>query len=216
MYFRNCNKAEKHFDEQTGPVIEKLKAMVVQFKEAMPIVTALRNDKLEPNHWAEIKTLISKDFETENPEFTLKTLIDMDVNQFAEEIAVISTQATQEHNLRGQVAKIADCWRSTAFNTKLDEKTDVKILSDMDDVFTALDDTLAEINMILGSRFVKPLRALAEGWKKDIIYMSEMVDEWLKCQKTWRYLQNIFKGEDIKRTLPEEAKRFEEVDKFFK
>jgi dynein heavy chain len=86
----------------------------------------------------------------------------------------------------------------------------------LDDVYTALDDTLAEINMILGSRFVKPLREEAEKWKKHIIYMGDMVDEWVMCQKNWRYLSNIFKGPDIKTALPEESKLFESVDKYFK
>jgi len=90
------------------------------------------------------------------------------------------------------------------------------IIKELDDVFAALDDSLAEINMILGSRFVKPLREEAEKWKKDIIYMGDMVDEWLLCQKNWRYLSNIFKGPDIKNALPEESKQFEGVDKFFK
>lgn len=30
--------------------------------------------------------------------------------------------------------------------------------------------------MILGSRFVKPLRVEADKWKADIMYMNEMVD----------------------------------------
>lgn len=86
----------------------------------------------------------------------------------------------------------------------------------MDDIFTALDESLADINMILGSRFVKPLRDKAEVWKKDILYLSDMVDEWLMCQKNWRYLANIFKAPDIKASLMEETKMFEAVDKFFR
>jgi len=98
----------------------------------------------------------------------------------------------------------------------LDEKTDVQILKDMEEVFTNLDETLAEINMILGSRFFKPLRELAEKWKKEILYMTDMVDEWLLVQKNWRYLANIFKAADIKVAMVEESKMFEGVDKFYK
>jgi len=46
----------------------------------MPIVKAFRNDKLQEGHWAEIKALINKDFEMDKEEFTLKSLIDLDVN----------------------------------------------------------------------------------------------------------------------------------------
>lgn len=49
-------------------------------------------------------------------------------------------------------------------------------MRDLEEIYTSLDETLSSINMILGSRFVKPLRAEADKWKNDILYMSEMVD----------------------------------------
>jgi len=73
-------RLEKNLDP--NPIQEKLKTAVVTFKEAMPIVNALRNDKLEPHHWDKIKGLIKKDFDINDPEFTLKSLIDLDVNQY--------------------------------------------------------------------------------------------------------------------------------------
>jgi dynein heavy chain len=46
--------------------------------------------------------------------------------------------------------------------------------------------------MILGSRFVKPLREEAENWKRNIVLLSDMVDEWLMCQRQTIYLRPIF------------------------
>lgn len=91
-------RLEKNLD--ANPIQEKLKGQVETFKEAMPIVKALRNDKLQPEHWTQIKALIQKDFDIEDEAFTLKSLIDLDVNQFKDEITTISTQATQEDNLK--------------------------------------------------------------------------------------------------------------------
>jgi dynein heavy chain len=42
------------------------------------------------------------------------------------------------------------------------------------------------------------------------------VEEWVVCQKQWIYLENIFAAPDIKKQLPSESQRFEQVDKFFK
>ena len=85
----------------------------------------------------------------------------------------------------------------------------------MDDIFTALDESLANVNMILGSRFVAPLRADAEQLRKHITLLSDTIDEWLLCQKGWRYLKNIFSGPEIKRSLPEATGKFGQVDKYF-
>lgn len=97
-----------------------------------------------------------------------------------------------------------------------EEKCECYILKDMTEVYNALDESLSNINMILGSRFVKPLREEADQWKKWIMILSDMVDQWMECQKKWMYLENIFKAPDIKKSLMEETKKFEGVDKFFK
>ena len=49
-FSKNCMRLEKNLDP--NPIQEKLKILVNTFKDAMPIVTALRNDKLEEHHWA--------------------------------------------------------------------------------------------------------------------------------------------------------------------
>jgi dynein heavy chain len=71
----------------------------------------------------------------------------------------------------------------------------------LDDIYTALDESLANLNMILGSRFVAPLRAEAEQQKHFIMLLSDMLDQWTVCMKDWRYLENIFKANDIKTAL---------------
>jgi hypothetical protein len=64
--------------------------------------------------------------------------------------------------LRGDIAELEEKWRTTSYSLEHDPKTDVFLLSKLDEIFTELDESLASINMVLGSRFVKPLRAEAE------------------------------------------------------
>ena len=64
-------------------------------------MVALRNDNLKEHHWAEIKNLIQSDFDITEDGFTLNSLIELNAVQFQEEISMISTQASQEANLRG-------------------------------------------------------------------------------------------------------------------
>lgn len=214
-YFKIALRLEKNLEPNL--IQEKLKSAVETFKEAMPIVTALRNDKLGEHHWAQIKDLIKKDFDIAQEDFTLKSLIDLDVNQFQEEIVAISTQATQEANLRTQINDLEEVWKKVIFTVEWEEKCESYILKDLDEIFNNLDESLANINMILGSRFVKPLRTEAEQWKKWIMTLSDMVDEWIMCQKNWMYLENIYiKAADIRKAMMEETKKFEAVDKFFK
>ena len=70
--------------------------------------------------------------------------------------------------------------------------------------------------MILGSRYVKPIRTEAENWKKNLMTLSRVLDNWILLQKQWMYLENIISGGDIRRQLANEAAKFDQVDKSFK
>lgn len=83
--------------------------------------------------------------------------------------------------------------------TKPHRGGDVPILDEIEDIYTALDESIASVNMILGSRYVKPLREEAEQWKKNLVTLNLIVDEWVNCQKQWIYLENIFAAQDIRR-----------------
>lgn len=41
---------------------------------------------------------------------------------------------------------------------------------------------------------------------------NNTLEEWIKCQAAWSYLQPIFDSADIMKQLPMETKRFKSVD----
>lgn len=55
-----------------------------------------------------------------------------------------------------------------------------------------------------------------EAWEKRLAVLSETLDEWVAVQRSWMYLETIFCAEDIQKQLPEEAAKFQTVDKTWK
>lgn len=206
-YAKICLRLEKNLED--NPIQRKLKELVETFKGAMPIVVALRNEALQEHHWKEIKDLINSDFDITNPEFTLQSLIDLNAVQFQEDITAISTQASQEQSLRTMLQVLDETWKKVEFTVTTHTQGDALIITEVDVLYQALDEGLATINMVLGSRYVKPLRTEAEKWKKDLMILSSIVEEWVLCQKQWMYLVNIFTAADIKKQLPAEAHQFD-------
>ena len=185
-------------------------------RKAVQIIQDLTNKALQKSHWDEIKKLMGTDFDISNPSFTLNSLLNINAIQYQEDISLIAIQASQEAALRKQLAQLDEQWKNVVFTIKSYKYKDVYVLDDLDSILNTLDESLANINTILGSRYIKPLLANAEGWRNSFLHLQLLMEEWIMCQKRWIYLENIFSGQDIKKQLVNESNKFETVDKFFK
>lgn len=89
-------------------------------------------------------------------------------------------------------------------------------MSSIDDIQVLLDDHIIKALTMLGSPFIKPLEAEAREWSTRLQSIQDIMDEWLKVQATWMYLESIFNSEDIIAQMPEEGRKFAIVDAIWK
>ena len=195
----------------------KLKGLVEDFKALLPVVQDLRNKALLPRHWDDIQRVIGCVIDPAKV-YTLGELLGMNVVENQPAIAVISTKAVQEAALDELFAKkVTSVWTTMEFQLQsYKDSKEVFVLIGVDEVIAALDESLVNLNTILGSRYAAPIRGEVEGYQKKLMLVSETLDEWITCQKQWMYLETIFSAEDIKRQLPEESKKFLSVDRSWK
>lgn len=68
----------------------------------------------------------------------------------------------------------------------------------------------------MGNKFVVDIREMVEEWETRLGYLGFLIDDWVKFQRQWMYLENIFNAADIQAQLKAETKKFQQVDKFWK
>merc|ERR1719450_1621385 len=75
-----------------------------------------------------------------------------------------------------------------------------------------LDEQIVVVQEMQFSPFNKPFKEDIDDWNDKLAYVSECLDNWLKVQRAWMYLQPIFDSPDIMKQLPAEGKKFKQVD----
>lgn len=123
----------------------------------MPIVSSLRNPSLKDRHWSELTTLIGVQIKGDRY-LTLGRLLELQMFEHQDKISEISLQASNEATLEQMLQKIKDYWKNTDFELLAHHTRDVAIITGIDDIMTALDDSMVTIANIRGSRFHIPLQ----------------------------------------------------------
>ncbi|VEL09519.1 unnamed protein product [Protopolystoma xenopodis] len=116
------------------------------------------------------------------------------------------------------VREVEETWASLKFDLQPYSKgkeTRGTILSGVDEILQTLDDNSMSLQSMGASRFVGPFLATVQSWERSLSHVSEVLDIWMLVQRKWMYLEGIFVGGDIRAQLPEEAMKFDVIDKNF-
>jgi dynein heavy chain len=214
-YFKIAMRS-RVLEEQGNFVPEVLRGKVEALKNTMPAVIDLRCPALKQRHWDQIKDILNFDIDTEDPNFTLNTLIDMKVNDKKDEISDVALKAKKEQELERQLKEIIDSWEGIEFQLNYLKEKDAFILTSLEDIITQLEDTHVSLTSIITNRFIGPLYEHVEPWQKKFALFSSTLDEWMNVQKQWLYLETIFAAPDIIKQLPNEHRKFSSIDSNFR
>ncbi|CAM9093311.1 unnamed protein product [Laminaria digitata] len=65
----------------------------------------------------------------------------------------------------------------------------------------------------MASRYLAQFEEVVSGWQTQLSMVSDVFTILQEIQRTWSYLEPLFLGsEEVKKELPEDAKRFEIID----
>ncbi|XP_071374585.1 dynein axonemal heavy chain 12 [Centroberyx affinis] len=192
-------------------IMEQIK----EFKEHIPMVSILCNPGIRARHWDQMSEIVEYDL---TPDFgtTLRKVLKQNLAPHLEQFESISAAASKEFSLEKAMQTMVEIWDSISFHHQPYRETGVSILTGVDEIQTMLDDQIVKTQTMRGSPFIKPFEKEIKLWEERLIRIQETIDEWLKVQAQWLYLEPIFSSDDIMQQIPEEGRLFQTVDKHWK
>ncbi|PIK48528.1 putative dynein heavy chain 10, axonemal isoform X3 [Apostichopus japonicus] len=216
-YIKSLKKLPR--DVKGTPTARMVEGRMKEFKDSIPLFVDLKNEALRERHWKELMQKTGKSFDMNPDTFTLENLFAMELHNYKDVIADIVTSASKELSIEKGIKEVTDVWEGMKFNVvKYMKGTQERgfILGAVDEVMQILDDNAMNLQSMSASRFVGPFLGQVQTWEKSLSLIGEVLEVWLVVQRKWMYLESIFIGGDIRSQLPEEAKKFDAIDKLFK
>lgn len=196
-------------------VVQTYRSRMEQFKRAMPLIQDLKNPALRSRHWRELEGHVGQLLDPASQDLTLGAIIDAGIDRFTEEVGEISSAASKELAIEQSLANIRQVWDAAALDIVPYKDRGHFILKSTEELFQLLEDNQVTLSTMKASRYVKAFEKEVDSWERALSLILEVVEVVLSVQRQWMYLENIFLGEDIRKQLPVETSKFDDVDARF-
>ncbi|CAN0458284.1 unnamed protein product, partial [Ectocarpus sp. 12 AP-2014] len=208
-------KAAGHKDIRWCGAYKAEDKLCKDFLNTIPLISLLGNKAMRPRHWMMLMKATGKDFVPpyQDPQLKLGGLLALNLHEFSSDVEEIADQAIKEEKMEVTLAQLAERWNNIVWGMDPYKGGDVPLLKMAEEDFEALEADQLVVQGMMASRYLAQFEEVVSGWQTQLSMVSDVFTILQEIQRTWSYLEPLFIGsEEVKKELPEDAKRFEGID----
>ncbi|XP_061667239.1 dynein axonemal heavy chain 12-like [Syngnathoides biaculeatus] len=206
---------DANMDKNPSILCSTVLEQVKKFKEYIPLVLVLCNPGIRGRHWKQMSQIVGYDL-TPDAGTTLRKVLKQNLTPYLKQFQSVGAAASKEFSMEKAMKSMVTLWDGVSLQHQSYRDTGVSILTALDEIQAMLDDQIVKTQTMRNSPFIKPLEKEIKVWEERLLRIQETIDEWLKVQAQWLYLEPIFCSADIMQQIPEEGRLFQIVDKNWK
>jgi dynein heavy chain len=208
------NKCVNTFKEMPSilTIAKTVQKRIHEFKPNVPLIVSLRNPGLRERHWKEISKATGMELIVGKTINALTDVFEFKLIEHLDQINKESEVAAKEYTIEKALKDMKEAWEDVKFEIRSYKNTGTSVMKIAEETQQQLDDHIATTQTLGFSAYKKNFEADIIQWESQLSLVSEILDEWMACQREWMALEPIFTSPEMIRSLPLLHKKFKNVD----